>query len=417
MKLSHIFSKVKKNSPKDETSLNAQLLIQAGYIHKEMAGVYSLLPLGFKVHEKIKSIIRVHMEKLGGQEIHMSSLQNPETWKKTERWDDEKVDNWFKTSLKNGSEVGLALTHEDAITAMLTHHINSYSDLPVYVYQFQYKFRNELRTKSGLMRGREFEMKDLYSFCKTEKEQKAFFEKVQTEYVKIFKDLGLGNIVYVTYASGGIFSKYSVEFQALCEAGEDIIFIDEDKKIAMNKEIFTPEECEIFGMNQKSIIEKKSVEVGNIFNLGTRFSDALELTYTDKDNTKQKIWMGSYGIGIGRLMGIIVELNSDDKGIIWPKEIAPFQIIVIALQDDSEVQEEAEKLYLALQKNNIEVLLHDKKGQTGEKLATADMLGIPIQIIVSKKALLEGKFEVRDRKSKEVTYKTFFDIVEGDIRG
>lgn len=416
MKLSHYFSKIKKEYPKDETSRNAQLLTMAGYIHKELAGVYSLLPLGLLVSEHIKTIIRKHMNMLGASELHMSALQNPENWKPTNRWDDAVVDNWFKTKLKNDTELGLGFTHEEAITSMLKQHIHSYTDLPVFVFQFQHKFRNELRAKSGLMRVREFEMKDLYSFCKTETEQEAFFEKAKQAYVKIYKELGLGDFVYTTYASGGVFSKYSIEFQAISDSGEDIIYVDEEKKIAINKEIFSDEICAEFGIDPKKVVEKKSVEVGNIFNLKTKYSDALELTYTDEKNQKQSVWMGSYGIGVGRLMGAIAELYADDAGLVWPKEIAPYQIIIVPLQDDEEVKEEAEKLYTSLFKNNVSVLLYDKKGQIGEKLSSADMLGIPTQIIVSKKGLLEGKFEIKDRKTKQVTYKTFFDIVEGDLK-
>lgn len=416
MKYSSYFSKIKKEAPKDESSKNAQLLLMAGYIHKEMAGVYSMLPLGLIVSEHIKNVIRKHMNLLGGHELHMSALQNPEIWKITNRWDDSIVDNWFKTKLKNETELGLGFTHEEAITSMLKQHVYSYADLPVYVYQFQYKFRNELRAKSGLMRGREFEMKDLYSFCKTEADQKAFFEKVKEAYLKIYKEIGLGDYVYTTYASGGVFSKFSIEFQAITDAGEDIIYVDEEKKIAINKEIYSKEMCEELGINFDSLVEKKSVEVGNIFNLGTKYSDALGLTYTDEKNTKQSIWMGSYGIGIGRLMGTLAEIYSDEAGLMWPKEISPYQIIIIPLQDDVEVKEEAEKLYSALSKNDSSVLLYDTKGQVGEKLAAVDMLGIPTQIIVSKRGLLEGKFEIKDRKSKKVTYKTFFDIVEGDLK-
>ncbi len=416
MKLSQNFSKVKKDFPKDETSRNAQLLTMAGYAHKEMAGVYSLLPFGLIVSEKIKSVIRKHMNLLGGQEIHMSALQNPEIWKATNRWDDEVVDNWFKTKLKNNTELGLGFTHEEAITAMLKQHINSYSDLPVYVYQFQNKFRNELRAKSGLMRGREFEMKDLYSYCKTEKDQTTFFEKAKQAYIKIFNELGIGDYVYTTYAGGGVFSKYSVEFQAISDAGEDIVYVDEKKKIAINKELFSDEICKEFDIDSKKVLEKKSIEIGNIFNLGTRFSDALELSYTDEKNKKQSVWMGSYGIGIGRLMATIAELYSDESGLVWPKEVSPFQFIIIPLQDDKEVQEEAEKLYTSMSKNGVSVLIYDKKGQPGEKLSVSDMLGIPTQIIVSKRGLLEGKFEIKDRKTKQVTYKTFFDIVEGDLK-
>jgi len=416
MKLSQYFSKTRKDVPKDETSRNAQLLTMAGYVHKEMAGVYSLLPFGLIVNEHIKSIIRKHMNSLGAQELHMSALQNPEIWKTTNRWDDKVVDNWFKTKLKNDTELGLGFTHEEAITSMLKQHIHSYADLPVYTYQFQHKFRNELRAKSGLMRGREFEMKDLYSFCKTEADQKAFFEKVKEVYVKIYKDLGLGDFLYTTYASGGVFSKFSIEFQAVSDAGEDTILIDEKKKIAINKEIFSEELCIELGLDSKKLVEKKSIEVGNIFNLGTKYSDALELTYTDEKNQKQSVWMGSYGMGIGRLMGTIAELYADDAGLVWPKQLAPYQIVVVPLQDDTEVKDEAEKLYTALLKNGASVLLCDTKGQAGEKLSTVDMLGIPTQIIVSKRGLLEGKFEIKDRKTKQVTYKTFFDIVEGDLK-
>ena len=417
MKYSNYFTKIKKDAPKDETSKNAQLLISAGYIHKEMAGVYSILPLGHIVMENIKSIVRKNMNMLGAHELHMSALQNPEIWKTTNRWDDAIVDNWFKTKLKNDTELGLGFTHEEAVTNMLKQHVYSYADLPVYTYQFQHKFRNELRAKAGLMRGREFEMKDLYSFCKTEQDQKAFFEKAKEAYIQIFKELGIGESTYVTYASGGVFSKYSIEFQTISDAGEDMIYVDESKKIAINKEIFTDEICEEFGIDKSKVVEKKSIEVGNIFNLGTKYTDALELTYTDEKNQKQSVWMGSYGIGIGRVMGTIAELFSDENGLAWPKQIAPFQIVIVPLQEDQEVKEEAEKLYTSLLKNGENVLLFDTKGQVGEKLSQVDMLGIPTQIIVGKKGLLEGKFEIKDRKSKEVTYKTFFDIVEGDLRG
>ncbi len=416
MRFSSYFQKIKKEAPKDETSRNAQLLISAGYVHKELAGVYSILPFGHIVMENIKSIVRKNMNLLGAHELHMSSLQNPEIWKATNRWDDESMDIWFKTKLKNDTEVGLGLTHEEAVVNMLKQHVYSYNDLPVYVYQFQHKFRNELRAKSGLMRGREFEMKDLYSFCKTEADQQAFFEKAKQAYINIFSDLGIGDSTYVTYASGGVFSKYSIEFQTVSDAGEDIVYVDESKKIAVNKEIFTDEICEEFGIDKSAVVEKKSIEVGNIFNLGTKYSDALELTYTDDKNQKQSVWMGSYGIGIGRVMGTIAELFSDEKGLVWPKQIAPFQIVIVPLQDDTEVKEEAEKIYQSLLKSGSSVLLFDTKGQVGEKLSQADMLGIPTQIIVGKKSLLEGKFEIKDRKSGEVTYKTFFDIVEGDLR-
>ena len=241
MRQSALFTKTRRDAPSDEVSKNAQLLIRAGYVHKEMAGVYSYLPLGFRVLNKIVGIIREEMNAIGGQELVMTALQDKELWSRTDRWDDKKVDNWFKTEFKTGGETGLAITHEEPLTRIMTDHISSYRDLPVAAYQFQNKFRNELRAKSGIMRGKEFLMKDLYSFSKDEKEHTEFYQKAREAYIKVFSRLGIGEQTYVTFASGGIFSPFSEEFQTLSEAGEDTIYVDEKKHIAVNKEVLTDE--------------------------------------------------------------------------------------------------------------------------------------------------------------------------------
>jgi len=272
MRQSHLFTKTRKEAPKDETAKNAKLLIRGGFIHKEMAGVYSYLPLGLRVMNKIVNIIREEMNAIGGQELYLTALQDKNIWEKTNRWSDEVVDNWFKTKLKSGSDVGLGFTHEEPLTALMKEYIQSYKDLPRYAYQFQTKFRNEERAKSGIMRTREFLMKDLYSFSKDAKEHEEFYEKAKKAYVKIFDRLGLGDKTYVTFASGGSFSKYSHEFQTLTETGEDTIYVDEKNKLAVNKEVYTDEVLKDLGLNKKDIIEKKASEIGNIFSLGTRFS-------------------------------------------------------------------------------------------------------------------------------------------------
>ena len=397
MKQSHLFTKTKKESPSDEVSLNAELLIKAGFINKEMAGVYSYLPLGLRVIKKIENIIREEMNAIDGQEVVLTSLQEKETWEPTDQWDDKNVDVWFKTKLKNETELGLAITHEAAITRMMKSFIQSYRDLPQYVYQFQNKFRNEARAKSGIMRCREFEMKDLYSFTKNEQEHLKFYEKAKEAYKNIFKRAGIGHITYLTFASGGMFSKFSHEFQTVTMAGEDTIYINEENNIAINKEVFTDDVKKDLGLGG-DFKETKAVEVGNIFTLGTRFSDALGLKYKTETGEEESVFMGSYGIGPGRLMGTVVEVLSDDKGIIWPESIAPFKVHLLALGNDEKVLKEANSLYEELTKKGIEVLFDDREGvSAGEKFADSDLIGIPYRVVVSKRSLEDGGFEIKKR--------------------
>ncbi len=398
MKQSQLFTKTKKESPADEVSLNAELLIKAGFINKEMAGVYAYLPLGLRVLNKIQNIIREEMNAIGGQEITMTALQERSTWEPTNQWDDSQVDVWFKTKLKNETELGLAVTHEAPITKMLKSFVNSYRDLPFSLYQFQTKFRNETRAKSGIMRTREFIMKDLYSFSKDENEHNEFYEKSKEAYKNIFKRVGIGHLTYLTFASGGMFSKFSHEFQTLTGAGEDTIYVDENKGIAINKEVYNDEVIESLGLSKESLVENRAVEVGNIFTLGTRFSDALDLKYQTETGENKSVFMGSYGIGPGRLMGTVVEVLSDGKGIIWPESIAPFKVHLLSLGNEENTNKEAENIYKYLLENKIEVLFDDRVDvSAGEKFADSDLIGIPYRIVVSKRSNASGGFEVKKR--------------------
>jgi len=397
MKQSKLFTKTSKTFPKDEVSKNAQLLIRAGFINKEMAGVYSFLPLGLRVLNKISDIVRDEMNKVGGQEVYMTVLQSPEAWQKSGRWSDEVVDNWFKTHLKNGSEVGLGFTHEEALTALLKRFVSSYKDLPFYPYQIQEKFRNETRAKSGIMRGREFFMKDLYSFSRSKKEHDEFYEKIKQSYLNVFTRVGLGDRTYITFASGGTFSKYSHEFQTVTEAGEDIIYIDKEKNIAINQEVYIDEVIKDLGLDKEKMIKAKAVEVGNIFSLGYKFSEALNLTYKDEAGKEELVYMGSYGIGPSRLMGAVAEILSDEKGMVWPESIAPFRVHLISLNKD----EEAEKIYDELVGAGIEVLFDDRDVRAGEKFADSDLIGIPYRVVVSEKSLGQGGLEIKKRNQVE----------------
>ncbi|GMQ95396.1 MAG: proline--tRNA ligase [Patescibacteria group bacterium] len=400
---SKLFTKTRKETPADEVSKNAELLIKGGFINKEMAGVYSFLPLGLRVLKNIERIIRGEMNAIGGQEVLLTTLQDPELWKKSGRWDDSVVDNWFKTKLVNGGELGVANTHEEPLVKLLTQHIDSYKDLPLYVYQFQTKFRNELRAKSGLIRAREFLMKDLYSFSRTEEEFKEFYEACAGAYTNIFERVGIGTLTYRTVAAGGAFTTgMTDEFQTLSSAGEDVIYIDKQKGIAINKEVYTDENIKKFGLDKSALEEAKSIEVGNIFPLGTKYSEALGLHYLDEDGGRRPVVMGSYGIGLGRLMGTVAEVLSDEKGIIWPEAIAPFKVHLLELSGGEEVKNAATSLYEALQKNGIEVLYDERESASaGEKFADADLIGLPYRAVVSKKSLAAGGVEVKRRAERQ----------------
>ncbi len=412
MRQTRLFTKTRREAPADEQAKNAELLIRGGYVHKEMAGVYSYLPLGLRVLNNIIEIIREEMNAIGGEELLLTTLQNPENWKTSGRWSDEVIDVWFKTKLKNGGELGLGTTHEEPITALMTEHISSYRDLPIYAYQFQNKFRNETRAKSGIMRGREFLMKDLYSFNASPESHEAFYKKAQEAYVRIFSRVGIGELTYRTFASGGAFSEFSEEFQTLSNAGEDLIYIDEEKKIAFNKEVLTDEVLKKFDVKRETLVEKKAIEVGNIFHLGTRFSEVLGLVFTDESGERKPVIMGSYGLGPTRLLGTIVEVLSDEKGIVWPQSVAPFKVHLLALGNtDEKVRTYADALYDDMTEKGIEVLYDDREVRAGEKFAESDLLGIPWRVIVGKDVIKSGEIEVVNRATGTLTKKTREEVL------
>ena len=411
MRQSQLFTKTRREAPHDEVSKNAQLLIRAGFVHKEMSGVYAYLPLGLRVLNKVVGIIREEMNAVGGQELSLTALQDPALWQKSGRWDDKAIDVWFKTQLKSGSELGLATTHEEPLTALMRNHIASYKDLPKYAYQFQTKFRNELRAKSGILRSREFIMKDLYSFSRNEEEFRKFYEECAAAYIKIFDRVGLGSNTYRTFASGGSFSKFSDEFQTVCQAGEDTIYIHEGRKLAVNKEVYDDATLSELGLRKEDLREEKAIEVGNIFPLGTRFSEALGLTYKNEAGESIPVVMGSYGIGPARLMGTVVECLADGKGLVWPEAIAPFAVHLVQLGDDAEVQKEAQELYRELTLAGIEALWDDRDARAGEKFADSDLIGIPLRVVVSQKSLAEGKFECIERSSGRTEHRSISELV------
>jgi len=397
MRVSKLFTKTSKNIPADEVAINAQLLIRAGFIHKEMAGVYTYLPLGKIVLDKIIQIIREEMNAVGGNEMSLTALQQKDAWVTSGRWDDDVMDVWFKTKLANGSEIGLAPTHEEPLTKLMKNFIHSYKDLPVYPYQFQIKFRNELRSKSGLMRGREFWMKDLYSFSRNRDEHEVFYEKISQAYNNVYARFGLGDITYKTFASGGTFSKYSHEFQTVSEVGEDKIYIHEGKKIAINEEVYNDEVLADLGIEKSELVEKKAVEVGNIFTLGTKFSDALGLKFTDEDGENKSVFMGSYGIGPSRIMGLIAEHFSDDRGLVWPESVAPATVYLVRIGGD-EATAHADELYDELMATGVEVLYDDREVHPGQKFADSELIGVPYRVTVSDRMLENKTYEFVERK-------------------
>lgn len=405
MRQSQLFTKARKEAPKDEESRNAQLLIRAGYIHKEMAGVYDYLPLGLRTLNRIVQVIREEMNAIGGQEMIMTALQDKSLWEKTDRWDDEKVDNWFKTSFNSGGETGLGITHEEPLTRIMTKFLSSYRDLPVLAYQFQTKFRNEMRAKSGIMRGKEFLMKDLYSFSRTEEEHKALYDKAREAYVRIFERVGLGDRTHITFASGGIFSEFSEEFQTVSDAGEDLIYISEEKGIAINKEVMNDKTLAKLGVRREELVEKKAIESGNIFHLGTKFSDPLGLNFKDENGQAKPVIMGSYGLGPTRLMGTLVECLSDEKGLVWPESVAPFRVHLLSLNQDAI----ADKVYDDFSKAGIEVLYDDRDLRAGEKFAESDLLGIPYRVVIGKSAA-DGVAEVKRRMNEAIENVSIADL-------
>jgi len=410
MRQSLLFTKTRREVPKDEESINAQLLIRAGFVDKVMAGVYTFLPLGLKVFKKIENIIREEMISIGGQEILMPSLQPKSNWEITGRWNS--LDSLIKfTSFYSKIDYALGPTHEEIVSPLVKKFVLSYKDLPAYVFQIQNKFRDEKRAKSGLLRGREFFMKDLYSFHKDEKDLDVYYEKTKKAYENVFKRTGIGDLTYLTFASGGTFSKYSHEFQTISSAGEDTIFLCEKCKIAVNKEIilepFDTAQGKQIGVcpecGNKNLKEEKAIEVGNIFQLKTKFSEPFNLKYRDENGNEKDVIMGCYGIGLNRLIGTIVEIYHDKDGIIWPEALAPFKAHLINLSKSAKIKKFADQIYKDLQQAGVEVLYDDRNEATpGEKFADADLIGIPFRLVISEKT--GDKIEVKKRGGETTAF-------------
>lgn len=408
MRQSQLFTKTTKEAPKDEVSVNAELLIRAGFVDKLTAGVYSYLPLGLRVLRKIQSIVRREMDAIGGQEISMPALTPKEPYMTTGRWDE--IDVLFKLDGAGGKEYALGATHEEIVTPLVKRFVQSYKDLPVAVYQIQDKFRNEPRAKSGLMRGREFNMKDLYSFHANEESLEVYYEKVTQAYLTIFDACGLE--ASVVEASGGVFSKYSHEFQVPTEYGEDIVYFCAGCGRHQNKELVQKEgdPCPHCGSKRE---EKKTIEVGNIFKLKTKFSDAFDFRYADEDGNQQDVIMGCYGIGPSRVLGAAVEVHHDEHGMVWPESLAPFRVHLVSLVKDEEALTRADALYRSLQDAGIDVLYDDRIDvRAGEKFADSDLIGIPYRVVVSKKTLEQDAVELKLRAQKEARMIPLSDILK-----
>lgn len=401
MRQSHLFTKTFRTAPKDEEATNARLLIQGGFIDKLMAGVYTYLPLGLRVFKKVEHIIREEMDAAGGTEVLMPSLQPKDNWEKTGRWTG--MDDLYKVKDSSGRETALGPTHEEVVAPLAKKFVSSYKDLPFAPYQIQNKFRMEHRSKSGILRGREFVMKDMYSFHTDEADLDAFYEKMKKVYTRVFERVGIGAKTYMTFASGGTFSKFSHEFQTETDAGEDVIHVCEKCRIAVNREVIDVQPaCPECGNGK--LIEKKAIEVGNIFKLMTKFSAPFELTYRDKDGEEQAIIMGCYGIGLGRVMGTVVEVSHDDKGIIWPASIAPFAVHLIEIGEGLGTE-----VYEKLSAAGIEVLYDDRPATPGEKFADADLIGLPFRAVVSQKT--GDRIEVKRRRETAAALMTLEDLM------
>jgi prolyl-tRNA synthetase len=405
MRRSKYFLKTTKHVSKDEVSRNAQLLTRAGMVHQLMAGVYSYLPLGLRVLSKIENIIREEMNAIGGQELLLPALHPREVWDVTGRWD--KIDVLFKLKGAGDRDLALGPTHEEVVTPVGASVIQSYRDLPAAVYQIQTKFRNEARAKSGLLRGREFRMKDMYSFHATQEDLDAFYEKATEAYKRIYQRLGLGELTLRTFASGGAFSKYSHEFQTITDSGEDIVYRLPNGD-AINEEIIDEKEAiadlipDYKDGDEKKLATAKAIEVGNIFKLGTRFSEACGLTFADKDGKAKHPVMGCYGLGPSRVMGTIAEVLSDDAGLVWSMEIAPFHVGIINLRPgDAGCDIAVAKLEDQLKVQGLEALTDDRDASAGEKFADMDLIGLPWQATIGPKGVAAGEVEWKNRRTGE----------------
>ncbi|MBU1945801.1 MAG: hypothetical protein KKC54_02435 [Nanoarchaeota archaeon] len=410
LRYSTSFSRASKESPKEVSSESHELLTRAGYIRQEMAGVFSLLPLGVKVLKNIETVIRDEMDSIGGQEVLMPALEPKQNWVTTGRWDT--VDILFKVNSRYGNrEYVLGPTHEEIVTPLVKSRVKSYKDLPLAVYQIQTKFRDELRAKSGIIRGREFGMKDMYSFHVSHESLVTFYEQAKEAYLRVFSRCGI--TAKVTEASGGDFTKkISHEFMALSDAGEDTIIYCDSCAFAQNTGISKHKDADACPSCSHNLRIGKAIEIGNIFDLGTKFSEAFDFTFTDKDSTRKLVYMGCYGIGTTRLIGAIVEAHNDGEGIIWPYEVAPYSCHLVGLNlEESEIKERAEEVLQEIVKSGLSVLFDDRPNVgAGDKFAVADLIGIPIRITIGRKTFTEGEVEIKRREDSAVIKVTISEL-------
>ncbi|NND65115.1 MAG: prolyl-tRNA synthetase [Gammaproteobacteria bacterium] len=413
MRQSQLSSKTLKDSSAEDPSINAQLLTRAGFVDRLMAGVFSYLPLGTRVLWKIENIIRDEMNRIGSEEVLMPALQPQSIWEETGRWD-KMSDVLYRIITSTDKFFTLGATHEEVVTPLIGRFIQSYKDLPKSVYQIQTKFRNEARPKSGVLRGREFRMKDMYSFHTSQEDLDSYYDRSIGAYHTVYRRCGLGDQTYLTYASGGAFCKYSHEFQTVTPFGEDHIHLWEKKDVAVNQEIIDDvKETDEWKGAQFS--ETKAIEVGNIFKLGTRFADAFKVRYQDQSGTMQPVYMGCYGIGSTRILGTIAEVSHDNNGLIWPIEVAPFHVHLIRLGTDDAVIETADRLFAELTNAGIEVLYDDREVNAGTKFADSDLIGIPSRMVISAKTLKENLFELKQRHESNANLHKLTDA-ENTIR-
>lgn len=413
---STLFGKTQKHPPRDEVSVNARLLTQAGFIDKVTAGAYTYLPLGLAVLNNVKQVVREEMNAIGGQELLMPALHPKELWEKTGRWVDPGPEVMFQFEGRSDRQYGLGWTHEEVITPLVKKFVSSYKDLPLYLYQIQDKFRNEPRAKSGLLRGIEFSMKDLYSFHRDEQDLEAYYQRALQAYQSIFRRCGLDAIV--TEASGGSFSKYSHEFQVLTPYGEDVIYHCAQCGYAQNREITQLTAGATCPKCGGQIAEGKAIEVGNIFQLKTKYATPFKLEYVDADGTAKPVMMGCYGVGPSRVMGTVVEVHHDDHGIIWPVSIAPFRVHLLALGSAPAVAKKAQLVYHKLSSRGISTLFDDRPHVTaGEKFADADLIGIPYRLVVSEKTKANVELKPRGGKTSTLVNQTqLLAVLEGGGR-
>lgn len=396
MKLSKLAFQVSKNPPNNADTINHKLLVQAGFVRQLMAGVYTYTPMGLRVLRKIENIIREEMNAVGGQEILMPALHPKANWVTTGGWD--KIDVLFKLKSRTDKDYALGQSHEEVVTPLAKEIINSYKDLPLALYQIQWKYRDELRSKSGILRGREFLMKDMYSFHATKEDFEEFYSQVKNAYLKIFKRLGL--TAKVTEASGGNFTdKISYEFMVLTDAGEDDIFYCESCDYCVNQEIAKVKEGDACPKCNATLKLARASEVGNVFDLGQKFATDFDLTFAQADGSKSYPIMGCYGIGVSRAMGVIVEKYNDNQGIIWPSLIAPFQAIIVSLNG---AEDYAHEVYETLKQSGIETLLDDRSESAGSKFAAADLLGIPHRLVISPRNGKKIEWKKRDQEESEL---------------